>query len=308
MCGCCTPACWCRTRHWRRGRPRRRCWCSTRGAASARPWPRRRCGGASSAPGAGLGRGGPAQQRAYRADRPLGRAVRRGRHGLGPLRQRRRPRAHAGALSAAATPASAPTRSPPRCPARTASRRCCSTWRPAPSPSARRGSRATRACRCRTGVLIDEHGRPDHRPDHLCRRSGGAPCSRSAPTRARASPSCARCWGPRVTGGATIAPHHERQDGILNSMLSFIVDLSALGDRRAHRAGDARRSATGSRPRRRPPGFDRGAAAGRAGAAGTRAAASPRACRSTIRSLADILAAIASLGVAEAEIDRALGR
>ena len=28
------------------------------------------------------------------------------------------------------------------------SRRCCSTWRPAPSPSARPGSPATRACRC----------------------------------------------------------------------------------------------------------------------------------------------------------------
>ena len=39
-------------------------------------------------------------------------------------------------------------RSPSRCPAPAPCRSCCSTWPPAPSPSARPGSPATRACRC----------------------------------------------------------------------------------------------------------------------------------------------------------------
>ena len=39
----------------------------------------------------------------------------------------------------------------------------------------------------------------------------------------------AEVLGGAVTGGATIAPHHERKEGILNSMLSFILDPAALG-------------------------------------------------------------------------------
>ena len=55
--------------------------------------------------------------------------------------------------------------------------------------------------------------------------------------------------GAAVTGGATIAPHHPRKEGILNSMLSFIVDPAALGSA-ARIAEEARRSPIGSGPRR----------------------------------------------------------
>ena len=156
------------------------------------------------------------------------------------------------------------------------------------------------------GVLIDEHGRPTTDPTTYVDTRRGALLAFGAHKGSGLAILC-EVLGAAVTGGATIAPHHERKDGILNSMLSFILDASALGDHNAHRQrGRGRRRmgqglAARTRVRRDPA-----ARASRNG--GHASAAWPRACRSTIASLADIRAAIASLGVSEAELDRALGR
>ena len=156
------------------------------------------------------------------------------------------------------------------------------------------------------GVLIDEHGRPTTDPTTYVDTRRGALLAFGAHKGSGLAILC-EVLGAALTGGATIAPHHERKDGILNSMLSFILDASALGDRGAHRAGGRRPSATGSRPRRPPRASTRSCC--RASPSGARASAAwPRACRSTTRAWPISWPPIASLGVSEAELDRALGR
>ena len=103
---------------------------------------------------------GDPQQLPSRPHRPLGRAVRRARLRLDPLRQRHRPSAAAGDRTAAPRRGSARTRSAPPCRVRMAPW-WCSTWRPARSRSARRGSRPTAACRRpRAACSTPTAGRP----------------------------------------------------------------------------------------------------------------------------------------------------
>ena len=113
--------------------------------------------------------------------------------------------------------------------------------------------------------------------------------------------------GGAVAGGATIAPHHPRKDGIVNSMLSFILDAAASATPHTspnevacdRRLGEGLTAGPGSC--RRPPARR---------TRGTRTARRGRAEGVFIdeKSLADILAAALSLGLTQAELDRTLGR
>jgi len=155
------------------------------------------------------------------------------------------------------------------------------------------------------GALIDEHGRPTTDPTTYVDTRRGALLAFGAHKGSGLAILC-EVLGAAMTGGATIAPHHERKDGILNSMLSFILDASALGDT-THIAREA--AAVGEWVKASPPapGFDEILLPGE-----PEQRARERRLADGVpiddRSLADIRAAIASLGVSEAELDRALGR
>ena len=155
------------------------------------------------------------------------------------------------------------------------------------------------------GALIDEHGQPTTDPTTYVDTKRGALLAFGAHKGSGLAILC-EVLGAAVTGGATIAPHHPRQDGIVNSMLSFILDLGAVGDPDAIKAEAA---AVGDWVKASPP------APGCAevllpGEPERRARDRRRAEGVPIddKSLADIAAAIASLGVAQAEIERVLGR
>jgi len=155
------------------------------------------------------------------------------------------------------------------------------------------------------GALIDEHGRPTTDPTTYVDTRQGALLAFGAHKGSGLAILC-EVLGAAVTGGATIAPHHERKDGILNSMLSFILDGSAVGDpsRIARETAAVGEWVKTSPP---APGFDEVLLPGEP----ERRARQRRLAEGMPiddRSLADILAAIASLGVSEVELDRALGR
>ncbi len=108
------------------------------------------------------------------------------------------------------------------------------------------------------GVLIDEHGRPTTDPTTYVDTRQGALLAFGAHKGSGLAIMC-EVLGGAVTGGATIAPHHERKDGILNSMLSFILDTAALGGQ-AHIAAETaavgdwvKASPAGAGLRRDPP-------------------------------------------------------
>ena len=154
------------------------------------------------------------------------------------------------------------------------------------------------------GVLIDEHGRATTDPTTYVDTRRGALLAFGAHKGSGLAILC-EVLGAAVTGGATIAPHHVQQDAILNSMLSFILDLKALGDP-AHIARES--AAVGDWVKASPPapGFSEILLPGEP----ERRARERRLAEGVPiddKSLADIRAAIVSLGVGEAEIDRALG-
>jgi hydroxycarboxylate dehydrogenase B len=155
------------------------------------------------------------------------------------------------------------------------------------------------------GVLIDEHGRPTTDPTTYVDTRRGALLAFGAHKGSGLAVLC-EVLGGAMTGGATIAPHHPRKDGIVNSMLSFILDPAALGEP-AQLAREA--AAVGDWVKASPPapGFDEVLLPGEP----ERRARERRGAEGVPiddKSLADILAAVASLGVGEAELDRALGR
>jgi uncharacterized oxidoreductase len=155
------------------------------------------------------------------------------------------------------------------------------------------------------GVLIDEQGRPTTDPTTYVDTKRGALLAFGAHKGSGLAILC-EVLGGAVTGGATIAPHHPRQDGIVNSMLSFILDLEAVGDPAAIR-GEAATVGEWVKSSPPAPGF---AEILLPGEPERRARDRRRAEGVPIddKSLGDIRAAIASLGVSEVEIDRALGR
>ena len=155
------------------------------------------------------------------------------------------------------------------------------------------------------GVLIDEHGRATTDPTTYVDTRRGALRAFGAHKGSGLAILC-EVLGAAVTGGATIAPHHVQKGAIVNSMLSFILDLKALGDP-AHIARES--AAVGYWVKASPPapGFTEILLPGEP----ERRARERRLAEGVPiddRSLADIRAAIVSLGVGAAEIDRTLGR
>lgn len=155
------------------------------------------------------------------------------------------------------------------------------------------------------GVLIDETGRLTTDPTPYVDERKGALLAFGAHKGSGLAILC-EVLGGAVTGGMTIAPHFPRRGGIVNSMLSFILDVAALGGvgtvaREAAAVGDWVKASPPA------PGFDEVLLPGE-----PEARARERRLREGVpiddKSLADILAAARSLGVAEAELDRALGR
>ena len=155
------------------------------------------------------------------------------------------------------------------------------------------------------GVLIDEHGRPTTDPTTYVDTRQGALLAFGA-HKGSGMAILSEVLGAAVAGGTTIAPHHQRQDGILNSMLSFILDVSAVGDR-AHIARET--AAVGDWVKASPPapGFTEVLLPGEP----ERRAKQQRQAEGVPiddKSLGDILDAGRSLGLTDAQLDFALGR
>ena len=155
------------------------------------------------------------------------------------------------------------------------------------------------------GVLIDEQGRPTTDPTTYVDERRGALLAFGAHKGSGLAILC-EVLGAAMAGGATIAPHQPRDGGILNSMLSFILDPAALGDA-SRIADEARAIADWVKASPPAPGFSEVLLPGEPE---QRARAQRLAEGVPIdeKSLADILAAVSSLGVGQVEIDRALGR
>lgn len=155
------------------------------------------------------------------------------------------------------------------------------------------------------GVLIDEAGRPTTDPTAYVDTRKGALLAFGAHKGSGLAIMC-EVLGAAITGGMTIAPHHPRGDGIVNSMLSFILDASALGDP-THIADEAVAIGEWVKASAPAPGFDEillpGDPENRA-----RAKRAAEGIPIDDKSLADILDAARSLGLTDAQLDRALGR
>ncbi|HEX6013354.1 MAG TPA: Ldh family oxidoreductase, partial [Geminicoccaceae bacterium] len=155
------------------------------------------------------------------------------------------------------------------------------------------------------GVLIDEHGRPTTDPTTYVDTRRGALLAFGAHKGSGLAVLCEVLAGA-VTGGMSIAPHHPRQDGIVNSMLSFILDPVAIGDSAAA-AREARAIGDWVKASPPAPGFDEVLLPGEP----ERRARERRLAEGVPiddKSLADILAAARSLGLTDAQLDGALGR
>jgi uncharacterized oxidoreductase len=155
------------------------------------------------------------------------------------------------------------------------------------------------------GVLIDEEGRPTTDPTAYVDERRGALLAFGAHKGSGLAILC-EVLGAAVPGGMTIAPHHPREEGIVNSMLSFILDTGSVGN--AARIADEVR-AVGDWVKASPPA---------PGVAAVLLPGEPETAHRAVRSregipideksLADILAAGRSLGLTPAELDGALGR
>lgn len=155
------------------------------------------------------------------------------------------------------------------------------------------------------GVLIDEHGRPTTDPTTYVDTRRGALLAFGG-HKGSGMAILSEVLGAAVTGGDTIAPHHAQKGGILNSMLSFILDPAALGDA-SRIADEARAIADWVKASPPAPGFSEVLLPGEPEQR-ARAQRLVEGVSIDEKSLADILAAVSSLGVGQAEIDRALGR
>ena len=80
------------------------------------------------------------------------------------------------------------------------------------------------------GSLIDGEGMPTTDPTTYVDSRKGALRSFGLHKGSGLAVMC-ELMGAALTGGQTIQPAHPRHDGILNSMLSIIIDVEAIGDR-----------------------------------------------------------------------------
>ncbi|HMR31898.1 MAG TPA: malate/lactate/ureidoglycolate dehydrogenase [Geminicoccaceae bacterium] len=82
------------------------------------------------------------------------------------------------------------------------------------------------------GTLIDAAGRPTTDPTDYVDGKGGALVSFGLHKGSGLAVLC-EVLGAALTGGMTIQPGHPRQGGIVNSMLSIIIDPGAMGSEEA---------------------------------------------------------------------------
>ena len=155
------------------------------------------------------------------------------------------------------------------------------------------------------GSLIDKEGRPTTDPAPLVDRWEGALSAFGGHKGSGLAVMC-ELLGGALTGGMTLQPEHPRAGGIVNSMLSVLMDPAAFGDpdaiaREVAAVGDWIKASPPA------PGTDQVMLPGepeRRARAGREAEGIPL----DEKSLDDILAAARSLGLAQGELDRALGR
>lgn len=152
--------------------------------------------------------------------------------------------------------------------------------------------------------IIDKEGRVTTDPTALIDRREGALKAFGAHKGSGLAIAC-ELLGGALTGGLTMQPEHPQQGGIVNSMLSILIDPAAFGDPAAIRREV---QAIGEWIKAAPlaEGFDQILLPGEPE---RRARAQREAQGIPIddRSLADILAAGESVGVPRAALDRALG-
>ncbi len=82
------------------------------------------------------------------------------------------------------------------------------------------------------GAILDATGRPTRDPAVMYREPRGALIAMGEHKGSGLAVICELLAGA-LTGGRTIQPEHARTGGIINNMLSIIIDPDALGDRRA---------------------------------------------------------------------------
>ncbi|MFO1037329.1 MAG: malate/lactate/ureidoglycolate dehydrogenase [Geminicoccaceae bacterium] len=152
-------------------------------------------------------------------------------------------------------------------------------------------------------TVIDKEGRPTTDPTALVDNHEGALLAFGLHKGSGLAIMC-EMLGAALTGGQTIAPHHPRQGGILNSMLSIIIDPAALGDPAAIK-GEVRAVKSYIKASPVAPAFPEVLLPGEPEAR-ARVVRGRDGVPIDAKSLADILAAGESLGVARADLERAL--
>jgi uncharacterized oxidoreductase len=149
------------------------------------------------------------------------------------------------------------------------------------------------------GVLIDAEGRPTTDPTTYVDTRKGALLSFGLHKGSGLAIFC-EIMGAALIGGQTIAPHHQREDGIVNSMFSLLVDPAVFGDL-AQMRQEVQAVIDWVKASPPAPGFDAvmmpGDPENRA-----RATRSQEGVPIDPKSLGDIVAAGVSLGLSEADL------
>jgi uncharacterized oxidoreductase len=154
-------------------------------------------------------------------------------------------------------------------------------------------------------TVIDKHGRVTTDPTALVDLREGALKAFGAHKGSGLAIMC-EMLGGALTGGLTMQPEHEQHHGIVNSMLSILIDPASMGDPAAIRHEV---EAIGQWIKASPPaeGFEEILLPGdpeRRAKAARQAEGIPL----DDKSLADILAAAESLGLLRSRLDQTLGR
>ena len=155
------------------------------------------------------------------------------------------------------------------------------------------------------GVLIDAQGRPTTDPTAMVDARAGALLAFGAHKGSGLAILC-EVLAATLTGGMGIAPPTPQAGGIVNSMLSFILDPAALGDPAAI-AAEAQAISAWVKASPPAPGFAEVLLPGEPEER-ARARRAAEGIAIDEKSLADILAAARSLGLEDTALDAALGR
>lgn len=153
-------------------------------------------------------------------------------------------------------------------------------------------------------TIIDGEGRPTTDPQPLVDRQEGALRSFGAHKGSGLAILC-EMLGGALTGGLTLQPENPREGGIVNSMLSIVMDPAAFGEPAAiaREVGAVGAWIKAARP---AAGFEEALLPGEPERR-TRRVREAEGVPIDDKSLADILASGRSLGLSQAELDRSLG-